>query len=122
MQISKLEPHAFSQYKDPFPLLELERKSLPEVRRDKKSLSPDEMPRLTPVNLLRSEKQVQDTEMVEMVTCNFKCLFLWGSEWYLIFAEFSVKYLMTNEARWWSWFILFFVCFASLLNVMIFNL
>lgn len=75
MQISKLEPHAFSQYKDPFPLLEPERKSLPEVRRDKKSLSPDEMPRLTPVNLLRSEKQVQDTEMVEMVTCNFKCLF-----------------------------------------------
>lgn len=66
MQISKLEPHAFSQYKDPFPLLEPERKSLPEVRRDKKSLSPDEMPRLTPVNLLRSEKQVQDTEMVEM--------------------------------------------------------
>lgn len=43
---------------------------MPEVRRDKKSLSPDEMPRLTPINPLKSEKQEQNMNMVEMVTLN----------------------------------------------------
>ena len=75
--ISHMEPHAFSQYKDPSAQLEQERKTLPNVAlgRAKKSPSPDDMPRLTPINPLKSENHDPNTEMVQMVM-DLTCLFL----------------------------------------------
>lgn len=67
--ISHVEPHAFTQYKDTSAQLEQERKTLPNVAlgRAKKSPSPDDMPRLTPINPLKSESHDPNTEMVQMV-------------------------------------------------------
>ena len=67
--ISHVEPHAFTQYKDTSAQLEQERKTLSNVAlgRAKKSPSPDDMPRLTPINPLKSESHDPNTEMVQMV-------------------------------------------------------
>ncbi|XP_061196324.1 uncharacterized protein LOC133204586 [Saccostrea echinata] len=67
---SQVNPHAFSQYKDTvakhLPQLDQERRSLPPVRSEVKRRSPDEMPRLTPIDPINSEYQDPNAEMVEM--------------------------------------------------------
>lgn len=67
-----MEPHAFTQFKDSavesLPQLDQEKRALPPGGREKKSQSPDEMPRLTPIDPIKSVERDPSTEMVEMVS------------------------------------------------------